>query len=302
MLTFQFGGFSPDLLKQNLKDSNTYNSISETISTLKLDEESNTGESSQKMANLFGPFIKKQFTPTYLQKKSESLIDDTYLWMQDKSKTPPVLSFSEIKTSIVSQNPQILTELKNLSKQLKEEQKNISTDDGEMDVETKKSMQELSKLDLDKFLDSDFSIPVGEKLEDVKKLYKVFKFALPIFIILEVIILGVILLLSSPLSSKVRWLGITFLITALFGIIPLITAFFLDKTSLSLLGADTSNPITKSFITLGDSFLKLYAAKYLSIQLVTTVGLFITGVALEITSKFINHSPTVLKTPKKPSR
>lgn len=302
MLTFQLGGFSPESLKSNLTKSNAYEAVAEKISQLEFEEEG--GDSSDQMANMIGPFLKSQFSASYIKQKTEGLIDDTSLWLNDKTQNPPVVSFTEVKTAMVKSNPQILDQLKNLSEEMKKEQKNMQTEGGEeMDAETRKSLNELSKMDFDKFLNSDFSFPVGEKLTGFKQSYKTLKFAFPILIILDAVILGVIVLLSSPLSAKLRWVGITLLVTAIYSIIPYLIAMFLGKTPLTtIFQSANTEAFSQAFITLGDSLIKVFAAKYQSLQLTSIVILIIAGAGSLIASKFISEPATKPNPTKKSSK
>jgi hypothetical protein len=92
------------LVKESLQKSQIY-----TLTSAQISEQLNSPSIDTEIPLEIASVITKQFTPVYLQEKFEKLIDDTEEWVIGKSQTPPVLSFSELKTTLHEKNPQLLT-------------------------------------------------------------------------------------------------------------------------------------------------------------------------------------------------
>jgi hypothetical protein len=131
-------------------------------------------------------------------------------------------------------------------------------------------------------IDNDFTFPMGEQFKYIKAFYSFYKLALPASIISAFIALVLIVLLSSPNFSRLRWFGITLTTAAVFSLIPLVVSFILSKTPLttiltSLLGMDlTSNNLAQAFATLLNGLIHIFSTQALKLQLFI-FGTFITG-------------------------
>lgn len=283
-LVFAIGGFTPAFLKDTLVKSNVYSTVSEKIESFTSNDSSGSSE------DMVMPFIKEQFTSSYIQGKSETLIDDTFSWLNGKTKTPPVLSFRELKDSIERKNPELISQLQQMSEEMKQQQQEQALQEGGPATPASDSM------DFTKMMKSDFSIPVGENLKPLKQAYSFFKFALPLTAFYLLVLLGLIALLSTGTKSKLKWIGATFLSSILFCGLPLLISFGLAHTPIML---DTKNAELSSIIsTISTIVVGSFATKYFQLELIG-IGSFIAfGVICFILSSMVpTQAPT--KTPAK---
>ena len=108
--------FMPHLnttIKEQLVKAHAYEKVSEQMSTLTADDADSAAINS---------ILQHILTPEYLQGKTETTIDMSYNWIVGTTTIPPVLSFKDIKEDIVRQNPQLLTTIEELSKEVKDAQ------------------------------------------------------------------------------------------------------------------------------------------------------------------------------------
>jgi hypothetical protein len=163
---------------------------------------------------LLGPFVKKEISARYIQDKMETLIDDTQGWVMGK-RGEPVLSFKDLKDKLVRQNRNIVMELEKAVKEMEQVQKEMPV--GEGGVGTPEQMPFSSK-DLDKFLKSDFEMPMGVYLGWLKTTSAVL-YILGVVLLVCYSLSGLLIVLLAPgLQAKLRWIGGTLLLTGLWNI------------------------------------------------------------------------------------
>lgn len=156
------------------------------------------------------PFIKKEITAPYIQLKSEKLIDDTAHWMGGGSAVP-VVSFSDLKEKLIKQHASLIEELESAVVEMESAVKEANTQ--EVDA-----AGQFTASDLKKFLQSDFTIPVGQYLFSMKLIVRSIWILLVASAALICFNLLCIFLIAAGLQSKLRWMGTTFLLTALWNI------------------------------------------------------------------------------------
>lgn len=250
-----------------------------------------TNENSDQISALIAPIIKKEITPEYLQLKTEKLIDDTNYWMVGKNNTPPVISFQDLKEKILAQNARTITTLQQLSKEYelqKEELKKEAVANGELPEN-----QDLPSFDFNKIIDSDFSIPVGKNLNFLKTFYWYVTTGLPIIGIVLFILLAVIIFLSDSKSAKLRWLGLTFLSSAIWNTFPLLILFFSSKLLITFLVQNKDIP--SFLVSLSTGFLPLLVDKYTKFA-GTAIVIFLLLFLVCLLASFF------MKTPKNPTK
>lgn len=276
VLAFRMGAPTADLLKSQLVKKDMYVTV---VSELHKQIDEASGDNPMVIV---GPFIKKELTATYLQGKIETLIDDTENWIKGKGESP-VLSFKDLKEKLVRQNRNIIAELESAMKEL-DSLPEQAEEGGKMPFSSK---------DLEKFLNSDFVIPVGAHVEWVKVLAS----SMYILGIILVVSYGLsvlsIILLASSIQSKLRWVGWTILLTALWNI-PLIV---LSAGSVAVLGTAVmqSEQVTLYVLPFVETFLTPIIASYAKITTVFVVSGGIFSVGILILSLFINPQAVTVK-------
>ena len=226
------------------------------------------------------PFIREQFTSSYVQGKSETLIDDTFSWLDGKTKTPPVLSFKEIKDSIEQKNPELLMQLQQASEEMKVQQQQQTEMSGEPVPN--------DTMDFNKIMKNDFSIPVGEQLGFLKYAYAFFKFALPVTAFYLLILLVLIALLSTTAKSRLRWIGATFLSSIFFCCVPILLAVGFSQAPLQI---DAKNAELSSIISsISTIVVRSFASKYLQVEILGVMTFVAVGIICFILSSMV--SPT----------
>lgn len=285
LLAFYFGGFSKDILKQQLQASEIYQATSERIIDPLLKD-----IGSDDLTNELSPIIKKQFTPAYMQQKVETLIDDTYLWSTNKSKTPPVLSFKEIKTSILQQKPQLLSDLKGFIQETKSAQLEAMVEA----PETKETLtQTLDTYASEKFIESDFTINLENKLLFIKQITQFYQFSLPVSLIIVVIVLISITFFNQNLSKRMLWLGITFLSSVFFSIVPLLISFLIFKDPIKTISRVLihnelkveAESMSSIFIPFINKIFTTFTGKLIQLEVIWIVFSLIAGITFLIVSK-----------------
>ena len=261
-----------------------YPTVTSKIESLAPDESAGSPE------DIILPFIKEQFTAVYIQGKSETLVGDTFMWLEGKSKTPPVLSFKEVKASIEEKNPELLVQLQQASEEMKVQQQQQTEMSGEPVPN--------DTMDFNKVMKSDFSIPIGEQLGVLKQMYSFFKVALPLTAIYLLILLVLIALLSSPLKSKLRWIGATFLSSVLFCCLPILIAFGLSQTPIQF---DVKNAEFSGIISsISTIVVRAFAGKYLQVEVLGVMAFIAIGIICFVLSSMVkSSSPVKVAVPKK---
>lgn len=212
-LAMRVAPLTPDSVKHELIAGGVYTTVITDIQKT-VDDALQNGASDDPLT-VVGPFVRSEITVPYIQGKAEKLINDTDAWFNGGA--PPVLSFKDLKDKLVAQHRDIVSQLESMSAELSQAQeaaKQQAAESGQPAGE----MPSFTPADLQKFLSSDLSIPVGTQFGWVKSLVVFFRSALVVVGITMLLLLAGIILLSSSAASKLRWIGFTFLFTAIWNI------------------------------------------------------------------------------------
>jgi hypothetical protein len=163
---------------------------------------------------ILAPFVKKEITPTYVQGKIELLIDDTSAWISGATVTPPVISFADLKEKLIKQNKHMITQLESAVSQMESTQQEVSSQPSDDSMQT----PAINIGDIQKFLKSDFTIPIGTYLFGFKQMIQISQYVLFISGGLLAFNLLLIVLIAPGVQSKLRWVGSTLLFTAIWNI------------------------------------------------------------------------------------
>lgn len=238
LLFTKLNGFTKEDLKTKLAEANTYSKAVDEI--YKQIDKTLTDDNSDQAAILIAPMIKKEITPQYLQDKTEKFIDDTNDWMTGKNNSPPVLSFKDLKEKILAENASTITLLEQLNKEY-EQQKNQLRNEAGISGEIPQD-QQLPSFDLNKIIKSDFSIPVGKNLGFLKTFYWLSTSGVIFIGVFLSILLIMITLLNSDNPSKLKWIGLTFLSSAVWNILLLLTLLLTSKSLIEFLNQNKDIP------------------------------------------------------------
>ena len=236
-----------DALKTQLRTKDVYTTAIRALHG-EIDTAMTNGEGDNPIA-LVAPFLKKELTASYIQGKAEGLIDTTEQWLKGHGNAP-VLSFFDLKEKLIKQNKHMLTQLENAMSEMEAQQKNMEQEQGTHS----KDQLPFSKKDIDTFLKSDFTIPIGAHIGWMKSSARVFS-------IISMVLMGMyassflcILLLAQTVRSKLHWVGWTLLFTGLWNIPSILlstgSALVLAKTfTQNMTGAVYIMPFVEVFLT-----------------------------------------------------
>lgn len=259
-------------LKQELANTKIYDKIPDFLGE---------GGSEDAGSQQFDAIIKSVITPQYAQTKVETTIDDSYAWITNKSVTPPVISFKEIKTAIMEQNPSLLTDIDVFVQEAKEQSAPESPDSQEM----QKSIDSLASL-----ARSDFSVKIDKQLNGMKNFYDFTRIAQPALIGLMLLELFLIVKLSKSWKSRFKWLGATFLTAGIWGFSGIILSDMAVKTVVGLTSG-SSDTLVKIFSPVVLQVIKLFAASYTKLQQSVNIGLIVAAIIFFGVAIFTKNPP-----------
>jgi hypothetical protein len=215
-LTFHYSPISIPVVKEQLVANKVYEKASTAIQTQVDTMEQDAADGDPIF--FISPLIKKEITETYIQNKSETLLADIDTWI-NKNGPPPVVSFKDLKDKLVAKNSSIISQIQDALKEMEREQESLrqaakeSGQEGDMG-----EVPSFSTKDFDKFLTSDWVIPVGANIGWVKtfvSVSRVMEIALLVFYVISFLCL---IFLSQTTKSKIRWISMTVFFIALWNI------------------------------------------------------------------------------------
>lgn len=269
--TCLYGGFSTTVLKVELAKSGMYEKV---ISA--------ANEPSEEEADPLFSIIQKHINPDYLQTKVEGVIDDTALWVTGKTETPPILSFRDIKDEITAANPTLLADLQKMSQEM---QAAAAAESGETIAASTQPNE------FETFIKNDFSFPLKDSFAGLKQAYTGLTIALPVLAVLLVLSLVGLWFGNPTLQKRFRWIGITFLISGVFGIISLLLNQGILTASLGFL-LQQENQLLQMVYPLFEQILTLFVSQYASYQTLANYVLFAAGIICLVLSFIIKSSAT----------
>lgn len=204
-------GISAQSVKGTLVQANVYNRLyAEGIASF---EKTAKNDSDEQSLAFLVPYIKEEIPVSYLQKKTETLVDDMADWLTNKSTTPPVLSFSDIKQSLVTKHADVIRQLRDMQVEIRKQQQE-AIQQAKASGETI-DVQQMPDFDIDSFLRNDLTIPVGTYLQNVKSMYQVIMNGFIAVSVLLAVTIGIIFAIQHTMSARFFWGGIVFLFSAI---------------------------------------------------------------------------------------
>lgn len=277
-----YGGITGETFKNALNDATVYQHADSFLTASNGDTEELTA------------LLKNRFTSDYLQLKTEEAIDASFDYVTGVNDASPSVSFRELKTDITKSNPELLTSLEGLSKELETTmQSDEFTDSESFSAEnTDTQMAEVNAmLTLAK---GDFTIDLRQYLEGVRSGYKVLRIFHPLLILLLTLSLLGIALLAKPLSSKFRWVGVTLLVSGIVGFISVLSNGFI-MTFLSEMTIKSSTGLASFTLPVILQLFKEISSVYGSFQTSASTGMLIIGLIMLIASFVIKSDLRTVK-------
>jgi hypothetical protein len=272
-----YGGISNTVLKSELATSNVYDGLSKQLTAF--DTEDATSRE-------IDGILKNRLTASYLQEKTELLIDDSYNWITGKSTAPPTISFREIKEDILAQNPDILEELQKMKSEMQPSNTSWTNEYHEpYNAEFADNTNVFTGL-----VQSDFSAPIGQQLEGIKTAYNGLRLVHPVLIILLVLSLILLFVLNQTFSSRLRWIGASFIAGAIVGGVTIIfNSFTLAAMTNALVG--NTNEMVSIFSPIVINMVTYFNTHYVNYQKVISGLLFLIGIGCYIGVAFLKTQP-----------
>lgn len=269
------------VLKTELARNNVYGQISSQLTNL------NSEDAESRVVN---SFLQSALTPQYIQTKTETTIDSSFDWIRGKSATPPVLSFKDIKDKIFIENPQLLSTIEGLAKEMKNQpiQQDSSQEGAPQDQPDAQAMKSIDALtSLSK---SDFTIKLDQYLAGVKNFYNILRILQPILVGLLFLYLVLLFVLSKTWSSRLKWVGATLILSGALGFgVILFDLYFLS--ALSSIPID-SNPTAKIVSPIVIQIIKHFVDVYINYQTTANIVLLIIGAGAFAAGLFIKTAPS----------
>lgn len=284
LTTILYGGISSNLVKNNLEKAQVYQKITGFIA-----EAQEEGEPDE-FTKIFGKYL----TPDYLKSKTEEVIDNSFNFVSGKSSTPPVVSFVEIKEGIMKSNPELLSSLENLPKELENQQTQLQeggiSESNNQDLSN--GMNELRSL-----VKSDFKINLENYLRGFKSSYSVIKILHPILLVLLLGSVVLLRVLSGNWHSFFKWAAATFLITGILGFGAIYISNFGVSGAGNIISKNTNELVVVGgsiFIRIANNFLEAFT----KFQTWTSIFLIIASIGNIIGFAITKGQPTLAKIPK----
>lgn len=278
-------------IKTELRKSGVYTQSAEELKkNLENTSENDTQDETDAMLS---PVLKLVITDDYIQGKTETFIDDMNDWIINKTETPPVVSFSDIRDKLLSQNPEIKAQLEQMQKeemaqQITDQNTDLATNDETADQET-------TPIEINQLMKSDFSLPVGKNLTWLKTTYQYSKLAFPVTGVLLLLLLAGIILLSENKVSKLRWTGSTFLVSVFWNVLPLLVIFLSSKAAVNVI--NDNDTIPSYAVSLVNVFIPLLADKYIKFAGIVLIVLFVISILCFVFSSVFHETPKVAAAP-----
>ncbi len=273
------------VLKTELARNNAYGQINTQISKLE-------GEDAQSI--VVNSFLQSTFTPQYIQAKTETTIDSSFDWIRGKTTVLPVLSFRDIKDKIFSQNPQLLTTIEDLAKEMKNQPiPQDSSQDGT--VQNQPDAQAMKGIDtLTSLAKSDFTIKLDQYLIGVKNFYNILRILQPILAGLLLIYLVLLFVLSKTWPSRLKWAGITFILSGVLGFGVVLFDSYLLGTLISFVSVN-SNQAIKIVSPIVIQIIKHFVDTYINYQTTANIVFLIIGAGSFAVGVFSNKTAPIAK-------
>lgn len=265
-----YGGIEPNVLKDSLKESTIYTRVSSLIINAPVNP------AAPQAPDEFNSLVTERFTPTYVQTKTEKLVDDSYVWLT-KNGPSPVLSFNEVKGDLLAIEPTLqiqLQEMQTIENSNDDYSAEGSLNEFASDPTVNQEQDALSTL-----MQSNFTIPVGEYFQVLKTLYDAAKIIHPILGIILLALIVTMVKLSYTTTSRLRWTGAMILTAAIVGF-GMVFFNAIAVTNLIYASENSSDNLIATFTPVILEIMNVVFAHFSVIQNYVNIGLAVIGFIL----------------------
>jgi hypothetical protein len=267
--TILYGGINRVTIKNALAESSVYSQIATHFAN----------EDAQFSANKdpFSYYVSKRFTSEYFKSKTESTLDDSLDWIENKTQTVPVVSFKELKEDMQKDRPELVRTIEHIPTEAEMTASGLTADQQLKMIE---QAQQFSN-----FAEQDFTIPLDRYLQGLKTIYIGLTIAVPL---LSFLLLGCLLMIAAlaiGTSAKFKWLGIAFFLSSLFGYVVILsdtliqTAFtkinILEQTDIIALSTPIILIILHHFFTIYTKYQNIASTILLIASAVSFLGVLL---------------------------
>jgi hypothetical protein len=268
-------GINRNWIKLQMIKSNAYPVLVESLNkTVNLAISNNNSE-----FKIIAPLIKKEITSDLVKSKAEKLIDDTTNWITGKTNNAPSISLIELKSILISQNPEIANQLSIISKV---NVKNEIPLDPEYDYGI--AHPAIGSV-VDQAINDKLNFPIGKYFPILRQILPFVKIIYGIVTVTILIIFGMLYLLSGSLKFRLRWFGSVGVILTLANSFP-----FLILLSPALLFSLIAKFTYNIYITVIPILIKPMIYRILIGESVITVIVLLSSLFLLIISVFMQDN------------
>lgn len=254
---------SPETIKQQLVSNNIY-ARGLTILKEQMQTEKDTNLSVR-------PLFDRYLTPLYIQQKVETFLDNTVAWFDNKTTTPPIISFEDIADRVKKEHPELSSAFESVT------QSPTASD----------------------FLKNP-SISPGSTLGSLRSLWQLFPFIIVVSCIILVLCLLGILLLSTPYGKWV-WMGaITLNLFFLYLLVSIGVSILLRRVANVSQGLTSSSELSTTFILIALSLVTPIIQIFKTNVIFLTISSFIATTIFFIGSFIMNHRASPPQSPVAP--
>ena len=274
------------LLKTDLAQHHIYSQLSSQLGKL---------DSGDNDSAVISQFIQNKFTPDYVQHKVNSALDSSDAWIRGKSKTPPVVSFKDVKDELNTQYPQLLPSIENAAAEMKKQE-------AQNPAAVQQNPQAAKNIDmLASLAKSDFTIHLNTYLAGLKNFYTTIRILQPI---LAILLLGCLILLgylNKSWHSRFKWIGITLLLGSILGFALTYGNIEIVKF-ISKFAAHSSNHFIQMSSPVVLQIIKQYVEAYVNYQNTASIGLMLISGGCFISAAVTRNMTAAVVTPKRISK
>ena len=307
LLIPKINGFGPATLKQELKQQEAYEQLSVVLHQTENGPESGEAEVTDQALVI----LRAALTPKYIEAKTNTLIDDTALWLDKKSDAQPVLDLNDIKEQVLTAYPDAQLQIDELQQGLaaaKQELKDnpmpvdgvegFESDGSTSQIEIAKMLQEAGSLN--NFIAGDFRLNLGAVLQPLYDFYQYYQLALPILIVIIVILTALFVFTIQGWQARIKNLGWLLVVVGVVnGILSAIFSVVVLKMGLDMIVGMIPSQ-AEAAGSIGRAVIQALFAGYVQLELIISAALLVVGLLLIVGAIFIGKkvSPTPTLEPK----
>ena len=307
LLIPKINGFGPTTLKQELKQQYAYEQLSTVLHQTESKPESDEAEVTDQALVI----LRAALTPEYIETKTNTLIDDTALWLDKKSDAQPVLDLNDVKAQVLTAYPDAQLQINELQQGLAAAQQELKdnpmpvdgvegfeSDGSTSQIEIAKMLQEAGSLN--NFIAGDFRLNLGAALQPLYDFYQYYQLALPILIVVIVILAALFVFTIQGWQARIKnagWLLVTVAIVN--GILSAIFSVVVLKIGLDVIVGMIPSQ-AEAAGSIGRAAIQALFANYVQLELIISVALLVVGILLIIGAVLIGKKagPTSARSPK----